>query len=65
MGGLFPNDGDGNAWGDKERGFPKPLAAMGYTLTDPGRFQNGTQDFSAQIAAFKRPKRYIFTDARA
>jgi branched-chain amino acid transport system substrate-binding protein len=54
VGGLFPNDGDGNAWGDKELGFPKPLAAMGFGLTDPGRFQNGTQDFSAQIAAFKR-----------
>jgi branched-chain amino acid transport system substrate-binding protein len=54
VGGLFPNDGDGNAWGDKELGFPKPLAAMGYNLTDPGRFQNGTQDFSAQIAAFKK-----------
>ena len=27
VGGLFPNDGDGNAWGDKELGFPKPLAA--------------------------------------
>ncbi len=54
VGGLFPNDGDGNAWGDKELGFPKPLAGMGYTLTDPGRFQNGTQDFSAQIAAFKK-----------
>lgn len=54
VGGLFPNDGDGNAWGDKELGFPKPLASMGYKLTDPGRFQNGTQDFSAQIAAFKR-----------
>jgi branched-chain amino acid transport system substrate-binding protein len=54
VGGLFPNDGDGNAWGDKELGFPKPLAGMGFTLTDPGRFQNGTQDFSAQIAAFKR-----------
>ena len=54
VGGLFPNDGDGNAWGDKELGFPKPLAAQGFTLTDPGRFQNGTQDFSAQIAAFKR-----------
>jgi branched-chain amino acid transport system substrate-binding protein len=53
VGGLFPNDGDGNAWGDKELGFPKPLAAMGFTLTDPGRFQNGTQDFSAQIARFK------------
>jgi branched-chain amino acid transport system substrate-binding protein len=54
VGGLFPNDGDGNAWGDKELGFPKPLAQMGFTLTDPGRFQNGTQDFSAQIAAFKK-----------
>lgn len=54
VGGLFPNDGDGNAWGDKELGFPKPLTQMGFTLTDPGRFQNGTQDFSAQIAAFKR-----------
>ena len=53
VGGLFPNDGDGNAWGDKALGFPKPLASMGFTLTDPGRFQSGTQDFSAQIAAFK------------
>jgi len=53
VGGLFPNDGDGNAWGDKELGFPKPLSQMGFALTDPGRFQNGTQDFSAQIAAFK------------
>jgi branched-chain amino acid transport system substrate-binding protein len=54
VGGLFPNDGDGNAWGDKELGFPKPLQQMGFTLTDPGRYQNGTQDFSAQIAAFKK-----------
>ena len=29
VGGLFPNDGDGNAWGDKELGFPKPLAQHG------------------------------------
>ncbi|MDM0072503.1 ABC transporter substrate-binding protein [Variovorax sp. J31P207] len=54
VGALFPNDGDGNAWGDKNLGFPKPLAQMGFGLTDPGRFQSGTQDFSAQIAAFKR-----------
>ena len=54
VGCLFPNDGDGNAWGDKELGFPKPLAQMGFSLTDTGRFQNGTQDFSAQIAAFKK-----------
>jgi len=54
VGGLFPNDGDGNAWGDKELGFPKPLAKEGFTLTDPGRFQNMNNDFSAQIAAFKK-----------
>jgi branched-chain amino acid transport system substrate-binding protein len=54
VGGLFPNDGDGNAWGDKELGFPKPLAQDGFTLLDPGRYQNLTQDFSAQIAAFKK-----------
>src|SRR5215831_17243540 len=54
VGGLFPNDGDGNAWGDKERGFPKPLADAGFTLIDPGRFQNMNNDFSAQIATFKK-----------
>lgn len=61
VGGLFPNDGDGNAWGDKELGFPKPLSSMGFSLTDPGRFQNGTQDFSAQIAAFKKDGAEIVT----
>jgi len=53
VGGLFPNDGDGNAWGDKQVGFPPVLDAQGYTLTDPGRYQNLTDDFSAQISAFK------------
>jgi len=61
VGGLFPNDGDGNAWGDKELGFPKPLAKDGFTLLDPGRYQNLTQDFSAQIAAFKRENVEIVT----
>lgn len=53
IGGLFPNDADGNAWGDPELGFPKPLAENGYTLTDPGRYQPLSDDFSAQISAFK------------
>jgi branched-chain amino acid transport system substrate-binding protein len=53
VGGLFPNDGDGNAWGDKKVGFPEPLARQGFTLLDPGRFQNMNHDFSAQITAFK------------
>ena len=42
VGGLFPNDGDGNAWGDKVVGFPPVLEKLGYSLTDTGRFQNLT-----------------------
>jgi branched-chain amino acid transport system substrate-binding protein len=53
VGGLFPNDADGNAWGDKERGLPRALAAAGYKLIDPGRYQQMNNDFSSQIAAFK------------
>jgi branched-chain amino acid transport system substrate-binding protein len=54
VGGLFPNDGDGNAWGDKHVGFPPVLDKFGYKLTDPGRYQNLSDDFTAQITAFKR-----------
>ena len=61
VGGLFPNDGDGNAWGDPNVGFPPVLAKQGYTLTDPGRYQNLTDDFSAQINAFKQAKAEIIT----
>ncbi|MCO5154038.1 MULTISPECIES: ABC transporter substrate-binding protein [unclassified Shinella] len=61
VGGLFPNDADGNAWGDAERGLPKPLAAAGYTLTDPGRYQPLSDDFSAQINAFKQAGCQIVT----
>ncbi len=53
VGGLFPNDADGNAWGDPELGLPKPLAEAGYNLLDPGRYQPLSDDFSNYIAAFK------------
>lgn len=61
VGGLFPNDGDGNAWGDAQSGFPPVLAQKGLRLIDPGRFQSLTDDFSAQIAAFKRAEVEIVT----
>ncbi|EJT01944.1 ABC transporter substrate-binding protein [Rhizobium sp. CCGE 510] len=61
VGGLFPNDGDGNAWGDKQVGFPPVLDKLGYTLNDPGRYQNLTDDFSAQINAFKSDGNEIIT----
>ena len=53
VGGLFPNDADGNAWGDPNLGFPPALAAAGFELTDPGRFQPLNDDFSNYISAFK------------
>jgi len=54
VGGLFPNDADGNAWGDPKVGFPGPLEKAGYKLVDPGRYQPMNNDFSSQIAAFKK-----------
>lgn len=53
VGALWPNDPDGNAWGDPNLGFPKVMAERGYELVDTGRFQSMTDDFSAQISAFK------------
>jgi branched-chain amino acid transport system substrate-binding protein len=53
VGGLFPNDADGNAWGDAKLGLPPALAAAGYRLTDPGRYQLMNNDFTSQISAFK------------
>jgi branched-chain amino acid transport system substrate-binding protein len=61
VGGLFPNDGDGNAWGDPNVGVGPGFAAQGYTLTDPGRYQNLNDDFSAQINAFKAANAEIVT----
>jgi branched-chain amino acid transport system substrate-binding protein len=61
IGGLFPNDADGNAWGDAQRGLPPELAKAGYKLIDPGRYQQMNNDFSSQIAAFKAASAEIVT----
>ena len=61
VGGLFPNDGDGNAWGDKTVGFLPVLEKLSFKLADPGRYQNLTDDFSAQINAFKSAQCEIVT----
>ena len=61
VGALFPNDGDGNAWGDPVVGFPPVLGKLGYQLTDTGRYQNLTDDFTAQINAFKAAEAEIVT----
>lgn len=53
VGALWPNDSDGNAWGSKEVGFPPVLEKKGYTLVDPGRYTPMSDDYSAQISAFR------------
>ena len=48
---MFPNDADGNA----VRGFlPDALRQTGFTVVDPGPFEDGTTDYSTQIATFKK-----------
>jgi branched-chain amino acid transport system substrate-binding protein len=53
MGVLWPNDPDGLAFADPKNGFGPPLKEQGYTIVDPGRFNDGTDDFSSQISKFK------------
>jgi branched-chain amino acid transport system substrate-binding protein len=50
VGVLLPNDADGNAI----RGLLLPeLEKAGFTIVDPGPYENGTADFSTQINTFR------------
>ncbi|MCL5736758.1 MAG: ABC transporter substrate-binding protein [Actinobacteria bacterium] len=49
---MFPNDVDGNAYRDYFT--PEKCAANGFTTVDPGPFQPMTEDFTTQIAQFKK-----------
>jgi branched-chain amino acid transport system substrate-binding protein len=51
VGGMFDNTADGLFFSSV---VPAYLTAQGYKFTDPGRFQPGTEDFTQQIAAFKK-----------
>ena len=57
VGVLYPNDADGNAI---RQHLAPLLAKEGYTIVDPGPYEDGTTDYSAQIALFKREKCQIF-----
>jgi branched-chain amino acid transport system substrate-binding protein len=52
-GALWPNDPDGLTWGHPTTGLPPAVVSRGYTIVDPGIYDGGTQDFSAQISAFR------------
>jgi branched-chain amino acid transport system substrate-binding protein len=61
VGALFANDPDANAWGDSERGLPPALAKKNYKLIHPPHFQTLTDNFTAQISAFKEAGCEIIT----
>lgn len=50
---LLGNDPDGNAWRNATTGLPPFIAKQGHKPDDVGPFNDGTTDFSAQIAQFK------------
>jgi branched-chain amino acid transport system substrate-binding protein len=57
VGVMYPNDADGNAI----RAHLKPdLEKAGFTVIDPGGYEDGTTDYSSQIAKFKAEHCEIF-----
>jgi branched-chain amino acid transport system substrate-binding protein len=60
VGVLYPNDADGNAL--RAHLVPE-LQKAGFSVVDPGAYQDGTTDYSAQIAKFKSAGIEILTAA--
>ena len=57
VGVMWPNDADGNAI----RGALGPLLkSAGYTIVDPGAYEDGTNDYTAQIQKFIQQDCQIF-----
>jgi branched-chain amino acid transport system substrate-binding protein len=57
VGVMYPNDADGNAI----RGALAPLLKKaGYTIVDPGPYEDGTNDYTAQIQRFIQQDCQIF-----
>jgi len=54
VGMLFPQNMDGEAWGNKDYGLPSPTRKAGFEVVVPGFFQPRTSDYSSQINAFKQ-----------
>ena len=50
VGVMYPNDADGNAI---RANLAPALAKAGFTIVDPGPYEDGTTDYTAQIAMFK------------
>jgi branched-chain amino acid transport system substrate-binding protein len=53
VGMLFPQNADGETWGNSDYGLPVPTQKAGFEIVVPGYFQPRTNDYTAQITAFK------------
>ncbi|MGS5087577.1 ABC transporter substrate-binding protein [Hydrogenophaga sp. A37] len=61
IGSAFENTLPGNAMGDMKMGMPAMFAKAGYKIVDIGKFAPGSNDFSAQIQAFKKEGAEVVT----
>jgi branched-chain amino acid transport system substrate-binding protein len=57
VGVMWPNDDDGNAI---RAALGPVLKGAGYTIVDPGAYQDGTNDYTPQITQFKQEDCQIF-----
>ncbi len=59
---LFPNDADGQAWFNPEKGLEPFLVKGGYkTGAKPDMYQPPSEDFTQQISLFKKTGCEVFT----
>jgi branched-chain amino acid transport system substrate-binding protein len=62
IGGLWPNDSDGQAFAAAATGFPAFIKTLnGYSVTPSGLYPDLTADFTAQITLFKNNNCDILT----
>ena len=61
VGALYANDADGQAFTNKEQGYPAIVEPAGFTWDNPGLYPLNTQDFSAQISKYKSNDDQILT----
>jgi branched-chain amino acid transport system substrate-binding protein len=57
VGVMWPNDDDGNAIRES---LGPILEKGGYTIVDPGAYEDGTNDYTAQISKFKKENCEVF-----
>jgi branched-chain amino acid transport system substrate-binding protein len=56
VGFLLPNDAMGQGAADAQQGFPPAMTKRGFEIIDVGRYENGANDYSSFISAFKEKK---------